>query len=278
MIWFRKMKEKERMKPHFEPGSAGRLISRGHGRHSSRVIDSWELILVLESELEMFVGEKEYTVRPGECLLLPPGIRHGGLSPYTPNLSFFWIHLTPRSRSALNRLRAIPRHFPAAFPARLSEYFQLYLSRQNEAPEDRTGLALILALILHEAGRKKIKDSPASDVSLPDLAERAKNILTLRFREPLSTSQIAKELQCNPDYLGRLYRRYRRETLTSALLRIRLAHAEVLLRDTMLTVAEVAYETGFSDPGYFRQCFFRKYAVSPRAYRNLKRRGHINTE
>ena len=266
------------MKPHFEPGSAGRLISRGHGRHSSRVIDSWELILVLESELEMFVGEKKYAVRPGECLLLSPGIRHGGLSPYTQNLSFFWVHFTPCSRSALNRLRAMPRHFSAAFPARLSEYFQLYLSRQNDAPEDRTGLSLILSLILHEAARKKQKESPSSDISLPDLAGRAKNILALRFREPLSTSQIAAELQCNPDYLGRIYRKSLQETVTDTLNRIRLDHAAGLLRETRLTVSEIAYETGFNDPGYFRRCFFRRFALSPKTYRKLKSPGHLNTE
>ena len=266
------------MKAEFEPGVAGRLISRGHGRHSSRVIDNWELILVLESKLEMFIGENEYAVRPGECLLLPPGIRHGGLSPYTPNLSFFWIHFIPRNRAALDMIHAMPQYFAAAFPDRLSEYFQLYLSRQNDAPEDKTGLTLILSLILHEAGHKKKKDSLSSNKSLPDLVERAKNIMTLRFREPLSTSQIAAELQCNPDYLGRIFRESLHETVTDALNRIRLNDAAVLLRKTRLTVSEIAYETGFNDPGYFRRCFFRHFAVSPKAFRRLKCQGHINTE
>ena len=266
------------MKIHCKAANAGRLISRGHGRHVSRVIDSWELILVLKSEMKMFVGKDRYSVPAGQCLLLPPGIRHGGLSPYTENLSFFWIHFYSMGKKSEEMLNRQPRCFMPGNPARLGEYLQLFLARQEEEPDDHTGLDLLLELILHEAFRSPDGriDSPAA--SRPRLVEQAAGILTLRFREALSTSLIARELQCNPDYLGRLYRKYRQETLTEALSRIRLTRAAALLRDTMLTIAQVAYETGFNDPGYFRQCFFRKYAVSPRTYRNLKRQGHINTE
>ncbi len=266
------------MNIHCQSSNAGRLISRGHGRHVSRVIDSWELILVLKSEMKMFVGRERYTVPAGKCLLLPPGIRHGGLSPYTENLSFFWIHFYPIGKKSEEMLKKRSCCFAPGNPSRLNEYFQLYLARQEETPEDRTGLDLLLELILHEAFHPS--GGQQADISEPEprQVEQAAGIITLRFREPLSTSMIAKELQCNPDYLGRLYRKYRQETLTEALIRIRLNHAAALLRDTMLTIAQVAYETGFNDPGYFRQCFFRKFAMPPRAYRSLKRQGHINTE
>ncbi len=266
------------MRLHFIPDYAGRLISRGHGRHSVRVIGNWELILVLESELEMFIGKTIYSVHPGECLLLPPGIRHGGLSVYPPNLSFFWIHFLPENAAAEKWIRACPNHFPAAYPARLSEYFQLYLSLQSDRPDDPAGLELVLLLILHEAFCSKQKEKTVSGSPLPSLVERTRNILTLRFREPLSTAQIAAELQCNPDYLGRIYRKFMQETIMGTLIRIRLNHAAALLRGTVLTVSQTAYETGFNDPGYFRRCFFRHFAVSPKNYRRLKSPGHVNTE
>ena len=266
------------MKIHCKASNAGRLISRGHGRHVSRVIDSWELILVLKSEMMMFVGKDQYAIPAGKCLLLPPGIRHGGLSPYTENLSFFWIHFYPIGKKSEEILNKHPRCFMPENPSRLGEYFQLFLARQEEVPDDQTGLDLLMELILHEAFRSPAGriDSPMEPQ--PRIVEQATGILTLRFREELSTSRIARELQCNPDYLGRLYRKYRQETLTDALSRIRLNRAAALLRDTMLTISQVAYETGFNDPGYFRQCFFRKFAMSPKAYRALKRQGHINTE
>ena len=264
---------------HARAANAGRLISPGPGRHGTRVIDSWELILVLKSEMQMFVGAERYSVPAGSCLLLPPGIRHGGLAPYTESLSFFWVHFLPRGKKAERELRNSPRCFEPDDPSRLSDYFQLFLSRQEEGRNDGTEMDLLLELILHEAFRTSAeRPRPAAENRLPPLVEQATGILTLRFREALSTSVIAGELHCNPDYLSRLYRKYRHETLTGALNRLRLTHAAALLRDTTLTVEQVADETGFRDPGYFRQCFFRKYALSPRAYRLLKRQGHVNTE
>ena len=66
------------MRIQLKANNAGRLISRGRGGHISRIIRNWELIFVLKSRLEMFVGGESFDVTAEHCLLLPPGIRHGG--------------------------------------------------------------------------------------------------------------------------------------------------------------------------------------------------------
>ena len=43
--------------------------------------------------------------------------------------------------------------------------------------------------------------------------------------------------------------------------------AELLLSEDNLTVAEVSYKVGISDPFYFSKCFKEKYHVTPQAYR-----------
>lgn len=47
----------------------------------------------------------------------------------------------------------------------------------------------------------------------------------------------------------------------------RMEAARRLLEDESLTVAEVAYKVGFSDPFYFGTCFKRQYGVTPSKYR-----------
>ena len=42
--------------------NAGRFISRGKGRHATRVIDSYELILVIAGTLRMFEEESEFAL------------------------------------------------------------------------------------------------------------------------------------------------------------------------------------------------------------------------
>ncbi len=264
------------MRIQLKANNAGRLISRGRGKHISRTIMDWELIFVLKSRLEMFVGEENFDVTAEHCLLLPPGIRHGGRSGYTPDLSFFWIHFLPADRKSEQCLKKLPRCFKAMNPARLSEYFQLFLSLQEDSPEDKEGLDMLMQLILHEACRKTAESNMPKE--LPPLMQQLRKALFLRFREPLSTSLLAEELQCNPDYLGRLHRRCFNESITDALNRIRAHHAAGLLRTSSLNVAQIADEVGFNDPAYFRRRFFRCYAMSPGAYRKLKMQEYVNTE
>ena len=54
--------------------NAGRFVSRGRGRHGTRVIDSYELIYVDAGKLEMFEAGRTFRLSAGEWLLLPaPG-------------------------------------------------------------------------------------------------------------------------------------------------------------------------------------------------------------
>ena len=46
----------------------------------------------------------------------------------------------------------------------------------------------------------------------------------------------------------------------------RMQRAAELLQDQVITVAEVAYKVGFSDPLYFGRCFKQYYGVTPSKY------------
>ena len=74
------------------PLNGGRFISRGRGKHPIRRIDSDELIYVLHGKLEIFEDKQIFAVNAGEWLILKRGRRHGGLSDFGKDLSFFWVH------------------------------------------------------------------------------------------------------------------------------------------------------------------------------------------
>ena len=48
---------------------------------------------------------------------------------------------------------------------------------------------------------------------------------------------------------------------------IRLRRAEQLLRESQLTVSEVAYSVGFNNPRYFSKYFKEMYGVMPSQYK-----------
>jgi AraC-like DNA-binding protein len=48
---------------------------------------------------------------------------------------------------------------------------------------------------------------------------------------------------------------------------IRLSKAKELLKNSELTISEIAYETGFSEPGYFTKTFSKEFNMTPSEYR-----------
>ncbi|HOX08120.1 MAG TPA: helix-turn-helix domain-containing protein [Planctomycetota bacterium] len=264
--------------------NAGLFVSRGQGVHATRTIESHELIFVRSGVLGMFEEDRRFEVRAGEALHLWPGRRHGGTAPYPADLSFYWLHFRTaqrgrqigRSATAL----VLPQHARVGRPDRLTELLRRFLDDQESGRLTPLSGALLVTLMLEEASGA---GSPAAAASAAAsgaeaLAARADEFILTHFHEPVSAWDVAGNLDCNPDYLGRVYRRMRRMTLTEAINRARLRHARKLLLDSSRNIDEVARSAGFSEAGYFRRVFQRAEGLTPSAFRRSYARMHMNTE
>ncbi|TDP17195.1 helix-turn-helix protein [Enterobacter sp. AG326] len=83
------------------------------------------------------------------------------------------------------------------------------------------------------------------------MASKVKQLIRTQFHLPLSTSQLAKALLCNANYLGRVFRRAFQLTLTEAIHRQRVRAAEKLLLDGSASLTEVSTRFGFNGVGLF---------------------------
>ncbi len=103
----------------------------------------------------------------------------------------------------------------------------------------------------------------------PDAVRQVLQIVENEYYTPLSITDIAGRLYLNPAYLGQLVRRATGVTFNRHLLNVRLEHACRLLRQTRLTIREVAATVGIRDVNYFSTQFRHEFAMSPNAYRGL---------
>lgn len=249
--------------------NAGKFISRGHGRHPVRIIDSYELIYVIAGTLSIFEEKTAYTLEAGEYLLLYPEKMHGGTLNYPHNLSFFWGHF----HAPCNFRDKFPKYGMTARPDRFADYYQLLLSEQNNHSSGMT-CNLLMEILLNET----LLSTEDNSVKYRHLTEMAMRILKTRFSEDISTASISGELSCNADYLGRIFKEIYGITIICQLNIFRTANAAKLLKSTARTVKEIGFESGFNDLAYFRRQFFRIYSVTPAQYRKIHSEGHINTE
>lgn len=97
---------------------------------------------------------------------------------------------------------------------------------------------------------------------------QAKCLVREQFGNPkLCVQHIADALGCSAGYLSHLFHVETHERLTHYIQRIRIEGAILALNTTTLTVSEIAYAGGFSDPAYFARVFKQHKGITPQEYR-----------
>jgi len=87
------------------------------------------------------------------------------------------------------------------------------------------------------------------------------------FGKDISLSDVARFVGINESYLSREFRKYTGYTLVSYLNYVRCKEATKLLRETDLSIGEIAEHCGFGDKSYFSKTFKRYLGMLPCKFR-----------
>lgn len=91
--------------------------------------------------------------------------------------------------------------------------------------------------------------------------------LQKHFAENISLLQVAEYVGVTPNYLGKMFLKYRNCTFTDELNRLRICEAKRLLDNPSCRVYEVAEQTGFANTTYFFRVFKKYEGCTPTEYR-----------
>ena len=96
------------------------------------------------------------------------------------------------------------------------------------------------------------------------------DLLTAHLAEELPLARLAKEAGYSIFHFSRLFKKTTGVTPSRYLIRLRVEHARLLLRETGKSIAEVGLEIGYSNPSYFAQIFRQEVGRSPSGYRGSR--------
>ncbi len=85
----------------------------------------------------------------------------------------------------------------------------------------------------------------------------------------LNNSIIADKLNISPSYLSKLFRNEKNVSLLDYLYKVRLSYAKNFLKETDLTVEEIALKTGFISNSALIKAFNKYEGITPGSYRRL---------
>jgi len=96
-------------------------------------------------------------------------------------------------------------------------------------------------------------------------------IMEANIEEPLSMDEISRLVGVSRRQMERLFQRYLGQVPTKYYLELRLQRARELLKQTSLSITEIAVICGFLSPPHFSKCFRSVFGLSPSA----ERRQHL---
>jgi AraC-like DNA-binding protein len=85
--------------------------------------------------------------------------------------------------------------------------------------------------------------------------------------EKLSVAQAARLSGMSAPQFMKLFKQVAGMTLVAYLHHVRLSNAARLLKETALSIAEIAVQTGFADQSYFDKRFKKAFGMTPKAFR-----------
>ncbi|MFI5129159.1 MAG: helix-turn-helix transcriptional regulator [Chitinophagales bacterium] len=97
--------------------------------------------------------------------------------------------------------------------------------------------------------------------------ERAKEYITANFISDISLTQIAEYSYVSLFHFSRIFKTFTSSSPHQFLVGIRLQHAAMLLRNTSLPIADIAFSSGFNSIEYFASAFRQKYKCAPTKFR-----------
>lgn len=104
--------------------------------------------------------------------------------------------------------------------------------------------------------------------------EKAKEYITQNYTNDISLSEISTHCCASPFHFSRIFKTFTSYSPHQFLLNIRLKNSELLLRNTSLPVADVAFSSGFNSIEHFTSAFRNKYNTPPARFRTAKVLSH----
>jgi AraC-like DNA-binding protein len=151
----------------------------------------------------------------------------------------------------------------------LSKALQAAMQQPDEAAPlfvDHVTLALATHVAGTYGGMRKVLAEERWGLSLGE-ERRAKEMLSSQLDGNVSLQTLAAECGISRGHFGRMFRRSVGIPPYRWLLLQRVERAKELIRDSSLSLAEIAIACGFCDQSHMTRCFKEMVGVSPGAFR-----------
>ncbi len=238
-----------------------------------------EIVYAEKGDIECFVGTEQFTLAQGYGLLVNSGVLHryeARESVFMPNIVFapellgttsgrvYHKYIAPIAESALSYLLFCPSvGWQQEFLQHLLDIFRLQEQENTEMQTVSSLLGLWRQIVVHS----EPVCGQAADKGRRAQLQVMMQFIHANYKRQIALKDIAECVHISESRALQLFRQGIRLSPVAYLIQYRLKRAADLLESTDKAVAAIAFETGFSDAGYFCRTFRKHYHQTATEYR-----------
>lgn len=250
-----------------------------------------EMLLPLDGPVRMRMGDVRVDLAPGDLVIVDnlklhnledfPGLNTRVVvtsfmpefvyTPGSPACDYTFLLPFYTKREGHPHILRAGDEFAGPVYLALAELLGCYF-RSDYPPHAQCGCKVSFLRILYQLTRR----FQASEVLRSEFVQRRQQAdrlarlfeyVRLNYAERISVEQATRLVHMSQAQFMKVFKRVTGMTFVAHVTRVRITHALRLLRESDMTIAEIAARTGFPDQSYFDRRFKQAFGKSPRQYR-----------
>lgn len=264
--------------------------------HLTRNLLDYELFVVVDGVLHIGTSTAEYTVAPGEYLLMAPNeFEHGTKASHCV---FYWMHfgynkeqnnheLLYSSSSASTDVTPaanltymagqllLPEQGRLTSPDRIIILMKQLQDSDRRYREITLNRYLCSAILSEIALQGQIYPAYGNKIIKEQLYQDICDYVFWHLTESLKVSQVANYFGYNEKYLTTFFKQRAGISLKQYILQIKMERAKADLSETAEPVSQIAFRLGFTDAHNFSNAFRKVTGLSPSEYRDIYNKHNV---
>ncbi|MEH7493008.1 helix-turn-helix domain-containing protein [Neobacillus niacini] len=231
----------------------------------------FELLFVVDGEMEVIISQKSHQLKTGQFLLILPYEIHSFItkSHSQANICIFSPDYVPIFQKMIENSSLENPVFNLSLEANTLISKTLFKDNQNLL-EQKASLYLLLSELM---GQTRLIKGEIQD---PELLHRLLTYIQEHFTETISLKSIAGTLGCSYNYLSKYFNTHINMSFVDFLNETRVNYACYLLIYTEKNITEIAFLCGYESIRSFNRNFVKIKLCTPKEYREKEPQSFID--
>lgn len=237
----------------------------------------FQILQIRTGDGDALFGKERLRLVPGTIVMVPPGVVHGFRFSHELNGQVITMLATRVSArpGCLMRFMARPWLFRVE-PDAQGNYLMATLDQIEQelalhfSPRAALLEACLDVVLTLAADRTSSSDDPG-EASARDRIARLNALIGAHYRKHHPATFYAEKLGLSVTHLNRIARSGSGKSLNELLTDRLISEARRNLVFSLMSIQQIAYELGYSDPAYFTRAFLRATGEPPSAFRKRER-------